>query len=64
MAAIPGIDIVVSSAGLDRAYGDAGTDTYNASGLDMAATIDLLHGKATQGAGNITYLDSYRKCRR
>ena len=51
-------DVIYASAGLDRVYGDAGTDTYNASSLyQFAATIDLIHGKATQGPGNITYLD-------
>ena len=51
-------DFIFASTGLDRVYGDGGTDTYDASSLGIAATIDLLHGKVTQGAGNITYLDS------
>ena len=50
-------DTILSSAGHDHVYGDAGTDTYEASGLFVAAIVDLLHGKATQGAGNITTLD-------
>ena len=53
-------DTIYASAGRDHLYGDAGADTYNVSELYLfGATVDLGHGKATQGAGNIAYLDGF-----
>ena len=53
-----GNDLIEAGTGSDHVYGDAGTDTYDASGWEVALVVNLNNGRATQGLGNVTYLDS------
>lgn len=52
-----GNDIFLSSTGYDDVYGGAGKDTYDASGLFSAASVDLGTGLSIQG-GYVTTLEA------